>query len=177
MLRHSLIAAVVALIVSTVAACSASAQDAKLTDPQIAHIAYTAGQIDIEAAQLALEKTANADVRVFAELMARDHAAVNDQALALVKRLNVTPEENGTSAALTKQAAETKARLEALSGAEFDRAYVENEVGYHRTVNDALRTTLIPSAQNAELKALLETGLALFQEHQAHAEHLAGMVK
>jgi len=29
----------------------ASAQGTKLTDPQIAHIAYTAGQLDIQAAQ------------------------------------------------------------------------------------------------------------------------------
>ncbi|MBI2253932.1 MAG: DUF4142 domain-containing protein [Proteobacteria bacterium] len=177
MLRNTLIVGIVAAMASAVAACPALAQDAALTDPQIAHIAYTAGQIDIEAAQLALKKTGNADVRAFAELMARDHAAVNDQALALVKRLNVTPEENDTSAALAKQATETTARLEALSGAEFDHAYVENEVGYHRSVNDALRNALIPGAHNAELKALLETGLTLFQEHQAHAEHLADMVK
>jgi len=177
MLRNTVIAGFIAVVVSAVSAYSVWAEDARLTDPQIAHIAYTAGQIDVDAAQLALTKTENVDVRAFAELMARDHAAVNDQALALVKRLNVTPEANGTSTALTKQAAETRAQLEALSGGEFDRAYVESEVAYHRTVNDALRNALIPSAQNAELKALLETGLTLFQEHQAHAEHLAKMVK
>ena len=176
MLRNTLIAGVVVLV-SALATYSASADSTQLTDPQIANIAYTAGQIDIEAAELALKKTENADVRAFAELMARDHTAVNDQALALVKRLNVTPEDNSTSAALTKQAADTKARLEKLSGVEFDRAYIENEVAYHTTVNGALKTTLIPGAQNAELKALLETGLTLFQEHQVHAEHLAAMVK
>jgi putative membrane protein len=63
-------------------------------------------------------------------------------------------------------------RLSHLHGRAFDRAYAENEVAYHRTVNGALSTTLIPSANNAELKSLLSTGLALFQEHQAHAEHL-----
>ena len=62
----------------------ASAQGAKLTDPQIAHIAYTAGQLDIEAAQQALQKSTNKDVVAFAKDMERDHTAVNDQALALV---------------------------------------------------------------------------------------------
>ena len=109
--------------------------------------------------------------------MLRDHEAVNDKALALVKKLGVTPEANATSEALQKQAGETKARLSALSGADFDRAYAANEAAYHKTVNGALQSTLIPSAHNAELKSLLETGLALFGEHQKHAEHLVAELK
>ena len=147
------------------------------TDPQIAHIAYTAGNIDIAAAKQALAKSRNDAVRSFAEAMVRDHAAVNDKALALVKKLNVTPQENPTSAALSKQANDTLAALGKLEGAAFDRAYVKNEIAYHGAVNDALSKTLIPSADNAELKSLLETGLTLFREHQMHAEHLAGQIK
>lgn len=148
------------------------AADAKLTDPQIAEIAYAAGQIDIAAANQALQKTQNADVKQFAETMARDHATVNDQAGALLKKLNVTPQPSAVSEALAKQAEETSKRLEALNGAQFDKAYAENELAYHKAVNDALSKTLIPGSQNAELKSLLETGLKLFQGHQAHAEHL-----
>ena len=143
------------------------------TDAEIAHIAYTAGQLDVAAGKQALAKSKNQQVRAFAETMVRDHAAVNDQALALVKKLGVAPQANATSEALSKQAAAEAKRLEALSGAAFDKAYVANEVAYHRTVNGALAQTLIPGAHNAELKALLETGLALFGEHQSHAEHLA----
>jgi putative membrane protein len=156
---------------------AALAQSSKPTDPQIAHIAYTAGQLDIDAAKQALAKSKNKDVRSFAEDMARDHAAVNKQALDLVKKLNVTPEDNDTSRALTKAAADKKAQLDKLSGAEFDKAYVANEVAYHKTVNGALETTLIPSANNAELKSLLQTGLKLFQGHQQHAEHVAAELK
>ena len=147
------------------------------TDPQIAHIAYTAGNIDIAAAKQALAKSRNEAVRSFAQEMVRDHAAVNEKALALVKKLKVTPQENPTSAALSKAADEKMAALGKLEGAAFDRAYVKNEVAYHATVNDALAKTLIPSADNAELKSLLETGLTLFREHQTHAEHLAGQLK
>lgn len=143
-----------------------------LNDAQIAHVAYTAGQIDIAAGKQALAKSTNKTVRSFAEEMVRDHGAVNDQALALVKKLGVTPEDNPTSAALTKQATEEAATLGKLKGEAFDRAYVRNEVAYHRTVNSALRDTLIPDAKNAELKALLSTGLKLFTEHQQHAEHI-----
>jgi putative membrane protein len=152
---------------------AALAQGNKLNDAQIAHIAYTAGNLDIAAAKQALAKTQNAQVKSFAEEMVRDHQAVNDKALALVKKLNVTPEDNATSQALTKGAEAKQAELEKLSGAAFDRAYVENEVAYHKTVNGALKDTLIPNAQNAELKALLQQGLTLFTAHQRHAEMLA----
>ena len=155
----------------------ALAQGAKLTDPQIAHIAYTAGVIDIAAAKQALTKASNKDVKAFAENMVRDHEAVNKQALDLVKKLNVTPEDNDTSKALTKAAADKRAELDKLSGAAFDKAYVANEVAYHKTVDSALETQLIPSSSNAELKSLLQTGLKIFQGHEQHAEHVAAELK
>jgi len=150
---------------------------AKPTDPQIAHIAYTAGQLDIEAAKQAIGKSKNKDVRAFAEDMVRDHTAVNKQALDLAKKLKVTPQDNDTSKALTKQAADKRAELAKLSGAAFDKAYIDNEVAYHKTVNGALENTLIPSASNAELKSLLQTGLKIFQGHEQHAEHVAFELK
>ena len=156
---------------------AALAQAAKPTDPQIAHIAYTAGVIDIAAAKQALAKSGNKDVKAFAEDMVRDHEAVNKQALDLVKKLNVTPEDNDTSRTLTKNAADKRAELDKLKGSAFDKAYAANEVAYHKAVDSALETTLIPNATNAELKSLLQTGLKIFQGHQQHAEHVAAGLK
>lgn len=125
------------------AAAVAAEQAAKLTDPQIAHIAYTADTLDIEAAKQALDKSKNNDVRAFAQQMVGDHTTVNNQALALLKKLNVKPEDNPTSQSLTKQADATRKKLASLNGAAFDKAYVDNEVAYHKTVNAALSDTLI----------------------------------
>ena len=172
MIRNTIVAALLVLGMTGAAA----AHDSPLSDAQVAHIAYTAGQIDIAAAEQALAKSSNAAVIEFANQMARDHKAVNDQALALVEKLGVTPEDNATSQALAEAAKAKQAELDALEGAAFDAAYVANEIAYHQTVNTALETTLIPAAHDAELKALLETGLVLFTEHQAHAEHLAATV-
>lgn len=170
MIRQTMLAS---LFVVSMTGSAVGEPAAKPSDPQIAHIAYTAGQIDIAAAKQALAKSSNAGVRAFAEEMVRDHAAVNDRALALVKALRVTPEANPTSTALSEQGDQTLKKLAKLNGKAFDQAYVQNEIAYHRTVNEALRNTLIPSAQNGQLKSLLSTGLKLFQEHQLHAEHLA----
>ena len=165
------------LAASSMAGVNAATPAPSINDAQIAHIAYTAGAIDVTAANQALQKSRNPQVRAFAEEMARDHAAVNDQALALVKKLGVTPQDNPTSKSLASGAAAEQTKLAALSGGAYDKAYVANEVAFHKTVNGALSGTLIPSAQNAELKSLLETGLKLFQSHQMHAEHLAQSLK
>lgn len=149
----------------------------KPTDPQIAHIAYTAGALDVDVAKLAISKSQNKDVVAFANDMVRDHEAVNVQALDLVKKLNVTPEDNATSKALTEAIAAERAKLEKLDGAAFDKAYVDNEVAYHKQVNEALKSVLIPSAENAELKSLLETGLKIFEGHEQHAEMVAAGLK
>jgi putative membrane protein len=156
---------------------AAMAQGAKPTDPQIAHIAYTAGVLDIKAAKQAITKASNKEVKAFAQDMVRDHEAVNKQALDLVKKLKVTPEDNDTSKTLSKQAADKLTELAKLKGAAYDKAYVANEVAYHKAVNGALETQLIPSANNAELKGLLQTGLKIFQGHQQHAEQVAAALK
>ena len=170
-IKHALFGAAALLLVGAPAAAAGP------TDPQIAHIAYTAGALDIAAAKQALARSHNKAVRSFAQEMVRDHKAVNDKALALVKKLHVTPQDNPTSQGLSKAAAAESAKLAKLSGAAFDREYVNNEVAYHKTVNGALATVLIPNAKNGELKSLLETGLTLFKEHQAHAEQVAKGLK
>ena len=165
------------IVAASALAIAAPLQAAAPTDPQIAHIAYTAGNLDIAAGKQALKRSRNAAVRAFAQEMVRDHAAVNEKALALVKKLHVTPQDNPTSQGLAKAAVAERTKLSKLKGAAFDREYINNEVAYHKTVNDALSSTLIPSAKNAELKSLLQTGLTLFKEHQSHAEQIAAKLK
>ena len=174
-LRHTAATVLTVVTMGTIPGFAMSG--AKPTDPQIAHTAYTAGDIEIRNAELALSKSSNTEVRSFADDMVRDHTAVNDKALALVKKLNVTPQDNPTSQYLVQQQEAERSKLNALSGDAFDKAYVANEFAYHLTVQGALEATLIPSSQNPELKALLQSALKIFQEHEKHAEHLAMALK
>jgi putative membrane protein len=95
----------------------------------------------------------------------------------LLDKLKVMPEDNDTSKSLADAASVTRIERSTLSGAAFDKSYAENEVTYHQTVNSTLEKTLIPSAQNGELKSLLQTGLKLFKEHEKHAEKLVSELK
>jgi putative membrane protein len=146
-------------------------------DAQIAAIVVTANQVDIDAGKLAESKGSTADVRAFGKQMVTDHSGVNKQAVALVTKLKVTPEDNATARSLKSGGTDNVRNLEKLSGEAFDRAYVDHEVAYHEQVLDALDKTLIPSAQNAELKALLVAVRPAFVAHLDHARHIQATFK
>jgi putative membrane protein len=141
-----------------------------VSDAQIASIVVTANQVDIDAGKLAASKGTNPEIKKFGQQMVADHTGVNKQATALVTKLKVTPEDNATSQSLKAGGEKNIANLESLKGAEFDKAYIENEVTYHQAVIDAIDKTLIPSAQNAELKALLVKVRPAFVAHLEHAK-------
>jgi putative membrane protein len=139
------------------------------TDPQIAAIVVTANQVDVDAGKLAESKTQSGDVKGFAQRMVIDHTGVIKSAKELVQKLHVTPEPNATSESFQKSGDENLAALERLSGAAFDKAYIDHEVNYHEAALSALDKTLIPSAQNADLKALLVKVRPAFEAHLEHA--------
>lgn len=144
----------------------------KMNDLEIAHTAYTAGGLDIRYAHLALALSENEAVREFASVMIRDHSAVNDEAVALIQKLNVTPQDNGLSQALVEGAAAKRAEFVKLSGKAFDCAYAQNELGYHQIVNQTVEGKFIPWATVEPLKALLEDALVTFKAHEKHAENM-----
>jgi putative membrane protein len=156
---------------------AALAQSGGPNDAQIAAIVVAANQVDIDAGKLAESKASNAEVKEFAKRMVTDHTGVNKAAVDLVTKLKVKPEENPTSTGLKKSGDETLKRLQGLKGADFDKAYVDNEVTYHQTVLDAVDKTLIPSAKNDELKALLVKVRPAFVAHLDHAKHLQSSLK
>jgi len=143
-----------------------------LTDPEIASVAVTANQIDIDYANIALLRSKNAEVLNFAHTMANDHKAIIDQAVALVTKLGVTPKTNAVTKSLLDGEKTTIKKLKAKKGVAFDKAYISNEVAYHKAVIGAVETLLIPQAKNAELKALLVKVMPALKEHLAHAEML-----
>jgi putative membrane protein len=142
----------------------------KFSDPEIASIAVVANQVDINYADLARKKSKDAEILKFAETMATDHKAVIDQAVALVTKLNVTPKDNALSQQLQSDAQKTEKSLDAKSGRAFDKAYIDNEVAYHKAVIEVVKSRLIPEAQNNELKDLLQNVLPALKAHLGHAE-------
>ena len=166
-----------ALLLAAVIVQAQTSPSSVPTDPQIAMIAVTADNVDIEAAKLAATKTSNPKVKDFANLMVRDHTSVNKKATNLAKKLKITPEESDTSRSLKSDGNTTLEKLRGLSGTEFDKAYIDNEVTYHEAVIKTVDDTLIPNAKNSELKALLQSGKPIFVSHLNHAKELQASLK
>lgn len=166
-----------ALVIAGLLVASAGISAKAINDAQIASVVVTANQVDIDAGKLAESQAANAEVKKFAQTMVTDHTAVNKSAVDLATKLKVTPEDNPTSQSLKSGGEANIAKLKALKGAEFDRAYIDHEVDYHQSVIDALDKTLIPGATNPELKALLVKSRPAFVAHLEHAKHIQATLK
>jgi putative membrane protein len=143
-----------------------------VNDAQIAAIVVTANQVDIDAGKLAESMGSSADVKKFGKDMVRDHTGVNKSAVDLVTRLKVTPEDNPTAMSLKRGGMDNVDSLKMMKGKAFDKAYIDHEVAYHEQVLEAMDKTLIPSAKNDELKALLVKVRPAFASHLAHARML-----
>lgn len=169
-LSHTLIASAVAGALM-LAGSSAFAQTTP-DDAQIAGIVVAANTVDIDAGKVAQKMSRNADVKAFAKMMVTDHTGVNKQAIALVKKLKVKPQEGELSKSLKQGGRDNIRKLRALKGKDFDKAYIEHEIVYHQTVIDTLDKTLIPHATNAELKQTLVNVRPAFVAHLEQAKGL-----
>jgi len=163
-------------LAGTLMAAQRADGQARLDDLEMAHVAVVASQIDISYAHLALALSANPAIRQFAATMIRDHEAVNGQVAALAARLKVTARDNAMSQSLLAGAAGQTDKLSRLRGADFDRAYIQNELAYHRTVNGAVADQFIPNIENPDVKKAFQGALAIFRGHERHAEELVRSV-
>jgi putative membrane protein len=158
-----------ALAFAAAAPAMAADPTAATTNPdlQFAAEAASGGHAEVAMAKEALQKTNRADLRSFAQRMVDDHTKMNRQLASLAEHqhLRLPRQAEGDDAAAVK-------RLSALSGAQFDQAFVEQMVNDHRKTVDAFRT----EAQNGEvapLKTLAASALPTLEEHLAMAEQLA----
>lgn len=147
-----------------------------LTDAEVASVAVTANQIDIEYAQIARKKSKNQEVLNFAATMEKDHQAVIKKAVDLVTRLKVSPKDNPLTRQLIKGSEKTKRKLNGEKASQFDKTYIDNEVAYHKAVISVVETVLIPQTENAEVKQLLNDVLPALRTHLSHAEMVQKMI-
>jgi putative membrane protein len=165
------LAAVLALATASPAAAQTKTAAPRLDDPTIVAIFDAANTADIETGEIAAKQGYSKEVREFGAMLARDHATVRQIGRDLAKKLNVTPTPPANDAS-AKAHAEVMATLRAKHGPEFDRAFLQHEVAFHKSVLDAVRSTLLPAIQNGELKALAVKVAPAFEAHMIAAQNL-----
>lgn len=150
---------------------SVAVRQGQLDDPTIVAIFDAANTWDIESAGLGAKKSHNKDIVALGKMFVRDHESVRQQGRDLAKKLGVTPTPP-KDFAMYKDHLAAMTKLQGLGGKEFDRAFLQNEVDYHKAVIDAVTNTLLPAIQNAELKALVVKVAPAFQAHMIAAQQL-----
>jgi putative membrane protein len=143
-----------------------------VSDAQIAKIVKTANQGEVDAAKYARSKTSNAEVKDFANTMINAHEQNDQDERALLKKIRLNPADSTASENLEASAKTDMANLKRMKGADFDHAYIDGQVTMHQTVLNSLDNTLIPSAQNPDLKAMLQKTRGAVAEHLEHAKSL-----
>jgi putative membrane protein len=175
------VAALVAAAVSTATgtttdraadtAARAASDAPRLDDATIVAIFDAANTADMETGALAAERGASAEVREFGSMLVVAHRQVRQQGRDLARKLGVTPTPPADSASAVQHAA-AMARLRTLHGAEFDRAFLQHEVAFHKAVLDAVTGTLLPAIRNAELRELVVKVGPAFEAHMIGARNL-----
>ena len=159
-------------LASAALAFEAAAQTSPLSDAQIATIVIDVSEIDIDAGKLAQFKSRDPEVHFFAHRMIADHGTANQSATELMRRLKLTPQDNGISQNLKLEGRRNIAKLTPLRGLAFDRVYIDHELAFHGQVLDMIDKTLAPQARDDGLKRLLARIRPAFHSHLLHARRL-----
>jgi putative membrane protein len=142
------------------------------TDAQIVEIVITADTAEIGAARLAEAKATDKEVKKFAEHMISNHSKSKVAAENLAKTLNLNLVSSSSTKELKKETGAQLAGLKDSDRANFDRTYMQDQVGDHKDVLKSINATLIPSAHDPQLKALLEQTRSMVEGHLAMAEKI-----
>jgi len=164
-MKHSIRNAVLSIAV-LLATASGVASAGVLNDAAIFSIFDQANMADITTARIGIKKAHSKEVRELAQMVATDHEAVQRMGRELATKLGVTPlpPDGDTS---VDSLAKAIANLDSKSGAEFDKAYLRYEIGFHQSVIDAIKGTLLPAIKDDQLKALVTKVLPGFEHHLA----------
>jgi putative membrane protein len=149
------------------------ADKSKLTaaDRKFVTEALQGGMAEVELGKLASERASNDAVKQFGQRMADDHGKAGDELMKIAQ-------DKGMSPPMEMDAKHKKLhdRLAKLSGAAFDRAYMDEMVKDHRTdVKNFQREA--SGAKDPDVKAFAAKTLPTLQEHLKQAESVNGQVR
>jgi len=142
-----------------------------LSDANIVALLDEANMADSASGAYGVGKATNPEVKAFARLMMGEHHALRSQGQQLAQRLNVTPQLPADDPLKPAAESEMAALRAAPKGAQFDRTYIEQEIGIHKAVLD-LAAKAHGAAQNGELKKLIEQAKPVIEKHLSQAQDI-----
>jgi putative membrane protein len=143
-----------------------------LSDGEITSVALVANQINIQYSKIAKEKSTNEDILKLAEIIITDHLDQISQIALLNKDLKIIPKGNAISQNLLVDAAQTRRKLDSISGNAFDRQYLDGTILSHQSVISILEDLLIPRTKAYQLKEFIQNMVLGLKAHLEHAKKL-----
>ncbi|HEX7091591.1 MAG TPA: DUF4142 domain-containing protein [Longimicrobiales bacterium] len=143
---------------------------AVLSDANVTSIFTTANNAEIGEAQLALTRSTNPAVRQFAQRMINDHSDANQRLMQVAARTGMQPDE--TTNQIQTSAQRARQSLQVRTGADFDRAYITNQVNMHRWLLETIDEALLPAARDRRLENLIASLRPTIVDHLQHAERI-----
>lgn len=161
---------------SAMAGSASTTSSGTWSDANIVALLDEANMADSAAGAIAVTKGTSSAVRAFARDMMRDHHTLRAQGQALAKKLNVTPAAPSDDPVQPMAQNETNTLNSTAKGKDFDKAYIDAEVGAHKAVLD-LATKAAGQTQTTELKNLIQKAAPLIQAHLDKAEAIQKNLK
>ena len=159
------------------ASSAASTTAAPMNDAEIVNLLMTVNTEEMNLAKLGKKQAQNKRVREFAAHMMNRHAKNNDEATKLRDREQIKLSETTPSNRVKIVTEESIELMKKMKGKDFDRAYMEVQVDLHQKTLEKLETSLIPNAQNMELKTMLQKTKGEVEQHLQMAQTLQSAVQ
>ncbi|MFL5605492.1 MAG: DUF4142 domain-containing protein [Gemmatimonadaceae bacterium] len=144
----------------------------RVPDANTIALLLATNSVDLAYARVGASRGTHRDVKALAKRMSTEHALLNETLNKLIARLDVAPRDDDVVRLLREQSNVRRDSLRALTGREFDSAYVANEVRYHQEVLTAIDRVFLPSAQRPALREYVSNLRPVISTHLAHAERV-----
>jgi putative membrane protein len=158
--------------ITLLAGCTTTSQKQRLTDPQIAMVMRVSNLGEVREGELAREKSGTASVRDFGARMVTEHTSQNNKAESELSRADINSEDTTLSRQIDADSGAATDRLRGMSGAAFDRAYIDRQVDIHQYVLGLIDSTLMPNARKKVLRDQLTDLRKLVDAHLARAKQI-----
>ncbi|MGZ3742487.1 MAG: DUF4142 domain-containing protein [Pseudobdellovibrionaceae bacterium] len=165
------------MMILTMVSAGLLAKAQTLTDGQIIHIMKTANEEEADLGKMAHSRADNKYVKDFAKMMADTHKQSEKDVKDVASKTKIKAVENDISKNLESDTKAKEKDLKKLKGAEFDKAYIDQQITMHQQLLDDLNSKYIPAAQSQELKAYLETTKTHVQQHLSKAQEIQTSLK
>ena len=145
-------------------------------DPEVAMVLSVANLVEIREGNIARDRATAKAVKDFAAMMAADHALQASKTENALAKKEIPSADSDLSRQMDTDSGKQVAALRALTGAEFDRAYMDRTIAFHRYVIETIDKTLKPAAKKKEVIAAVAETRAAEKKHLEKAEAIRSSV-